>query len=103
MSISILRNSADRGQNRRRFLDGLDGGGGGWVVATGPSASGEVTVDIAPEFRCILERVAVDSIVAIDIPIGIPANELRTCDSGARRVLGWPRSSSVFSPPSRKA
>jgi len=103
MSISILRNSEDRRRNRRSLLYGIDGCRGGWVVASGPSASGEVTVEIAPEFRCILERVAVDSILAIDIPIGIPENEPRTCDGDARRVLGWPRSSSVFSPPCRKA
>jgi predicted RNase H-like nuclease len=103
MSISILPGSEDRRRNKRGLLYGIDGCRGGWVVASAPSASGKVTVEIAPEFRCILARVAVDSIFAIDIPIGIPENEPRTCDRDARRLLGWPRSSSVFSPPCRKA
>src|SRR5262245_33074549 len=103
MSISILRSSEGRRQNRRGLLYGIDGCRGGWVVASAPSASGEVAVEIVPEFRCILDRVAADSILAIDIPIGIPENEPRTCDRDARRLLGWPRSSSVFSPPCRKA
>jgi len=103
MSQSIQRGSEDRRLNKRGLLYGIDGCRGGWVIATAPSGFREVTLEIVPEFRCILEKVAVDSVLAIDIPIGIPENKPRTCDRDARQLLGWPRSSSVFSPPCRKA
>src|SRR5262249_20597217 len=60
-------------------------------------------VEIVSEFRCILERAAAGSVLAVDIPIGIPENEPRRCNIAARRLLGWPRCSSVFSPPCRQA
>jgi len=103
MSQSIPRGSEDHRQNKRGLLYGIDGCRGGWVVATAPLGFRDVTLEIAPEFRCILEQVADDSVLAIDIPIGIPENKPRTCDGDARQLLGWPRSSSVFSPPCRKA
>src|SRR5262249_9710883 len=103
MSQSIPRGSEDPRQNKRGLLHGIDGCRGGWVMATAALGFRNVILEIAPEFRCILEQVAVDSVLAIDIPIGIPENEPRTCDGDARRLLGWPRSSSVFSPPCRKA
>jgi predicted RNase H-like nuclease len=103
MSQSIPRGSEDRQQNKRGLLYGIDGCRGGWVIATAASGFRDVTLEIAAEFRCILEQVAVDSVLAVDIPIGIPESKPRTCDGDARRLLGWPRSSSVFSPPCRGA
>ncbi len=44
------------------------------------------------------------SFVAVDIPVGLldgPVKGGRECDRAARKVLGKPRASSVFSPPSR--
>jgi predicted RNase H-like nuclease len=44
------------------------------------------------------------SCVAVDIPIGLldePVQGGRECDRAARKILGRPRSSSVFSPPVR--
>src|SRR5262249_5560705 len=99
MSQSIPRGLEDRRQSKRGLLYGIDGCRGGWVVATAPSGFRDVTLEIAPEFRCVLEQVADDSVLAIDIP----ENKPRTCDRNARQLLGWPRSSSVFSPPCRKA
>src|SRR5262245_36190497 len=103
MSLSILRGSEDRPRNNRGLNYGIDGCRGGWVIVSAPSDFREVTVEIVSEFPRILEGVPVDSVLAIDIPIGIPENEPRTCDADARKLLGWPRSSSVFSPPCRKA
>ena len=43
-------------------------------------------------------------LVAVDIPLGLldePEEGGRQCDRSARKVLGRPRASSVFSPPSR--
>ena len=44
-------------------------------------------------------------LILIDIPIGLVdwGRESRRCDGEARRLLGWPRSSSVFTPPARPA
>lgn len=48
-----------------------------------------------------------DSIVAIDIPMGLPDEKsgiepgIRQCDKQARKLLGFPRSTSVFSSPVR--
>ncbi len=43
--------------------------------------------------------------ILIDIPIGLAGASLqsRACDVAVRSQLGWPRSSSVFSPPCREA
>ena len=40
-------------------------------------------------------------LILIDIPIGLPSRDIprRNCDSEARRLLGSPRRTSVFSPP----
>jgi predicted RNase H-like nuclease len=40
--------------------------------------------------------------LAIDIPIGL-LDGSRACDIAARKLLGWPRRNSVFSPPCRAA
>lgn len=40
------------------------------------------------------------AVLAIDIPIGL-LNGPRRCDSSARKLLGFPRCTSVFSPPCR--
>jgi len=44
--------------------------------------------------------------VAVDVPLGLldePAEGGRECDRAARKVLGQPRASSIFSPPSRSS
>jgi len=44
------------------------------------------------------------SLVLIDVPIGLTdAETCRLCDAEARRLLGFPRASSVFNPPIRAA
>jgi predicted RNase H-like nuclease len=46
------------------------------------------------------------SFVAVDVPMGLldePSEGGRECDRTARKVLGRPRSSSVFSPPARSS
>ena len=43
-----------------------------------------------------------DGVIAVDMPIGLPASGRRSCDSEARRLLG-PRRSSVFPVPTRDA
>jgi predicted RNase H-like nuclease len=51
----------------------------------------------------LLGRPPCPTIVAVDIPIGLPHAGPRACDAAARRLLGRPRASSVFSAPIRPA
>jgi predicted RNase H-like nuclease len=76
---------------------GVDGYRGGWVaVVLDSSGSHAVTA------RHFEEIAALDvDVIAVDIPIGIPATE-RAADREARKVVG-PRSSSVFTTPPRAA
>jgi predicted RNase H-like nuclease len=99
MPRSTLRSS----DNPNKTLYGIDGCRGGWVAAKAGSDLNDVTVDFTSDLRTIFEQAGPESLVAIDIPIGIPENEPRLCDGAARQLLRWPRSSSVFSPPCRSA
>jgi predicted RNase H-like nuclease len=61
---------------------------------------------ILENFREVAELDPTPSHIAVDVPIGLlhePAKGGRECDMVARKVLGRPRSSSVFSPPARPA
>ena len=78
-------------------LLGLDGCKGGWVGAL-LSASGTVSWHFLPDLRAALALGA--SVVAVDIPIGLPDAGPRRCDQLARARLG-PRGSSVFPAPVR--
>lgn len=76
-------------------MAGVDGCRGGWVVAT------DDDLVVVAGFGDVLA--VVDGIVAVDMPIGLPAlGERRACDVAARKALG-PRRSSVFPAPSREA
>jgi predicted RNase H-like nuclease len=57
---------------------------------------------VAPRFQDLLTTVPSASIVAVDIPIGLPERGWRSADFQARRFLGR-RSSSVFATPPRAA
>jgi predicted RNase H-like nuclease len=57
---------------------------------------------VAASFRELVAAIPSASIVAVDIPIGLPANGWRTADIEARRFLRG-RSSSVFATPPRAA
>ena len=53
-------------------------------------------LDYRPSFRAI----------ALDVPIGLlekPREGGRACDREARKILGWPRSGAILSPPIRPA
>jgi predicted RNase H-like nuclease len=82
---------------------GIDGAKGGWAVATCKNGKAFVQFfkkieDVWHSYRDKLE------LVLIDIPIGLPHSEkrYRSCDEEARKFLGYPRSSSIFSPPCRE-
>jgi predicted RNase H-like nuclease len=83
------------------FVAGVDGCKAGWVwfklYDSGRTEHG--LVDLPAVLR---ERPDGLSALAIDIPIGLMDGP-RTCDGAARRLLGSPRASSVFSAPCREA
>ncbi len=82
---------------------GIDGACSGWAVANCKNGKAFVRFfkkieDVWYFYRDKLE------LVLIDIPIGLPHSEkrYRSCDEEARKFLGYPRSSSIFSPPCRE-
>ncbi len=61
----------------------------------------EWSVLIAESFHALLARHPRASVLAVDIPIGLPEAGPRACDREARRMLGRPRGSSIFPAPVR--
>jgi predicted RNase H-like nuclease len=87
------------------WLAGVDGCRAGWVVAFARAQGGEVRVRVLPRFADVLAAPENASIVAVDIPIGLPArvgHGGRAAENAVRPLLGA-RQSSVFSVPSRAA
>jgi predicted RNase H-like nuclease len=94
-----MNNELDTGAD----LLGVDGCKAGWFVARQCGRSGVITTNVVGRFDDLLEWERAHAIVAVDIPIGLAANGARACDTLARKLLGRPRGSSVFSPPTRAA
>lgn len=114
------RDAASRNQHRRVVLRreapdywtaGVDGCPGGWIVVlAGMRAGAQPPVRMAsrlcPAFADVLALPEQPVSIAVDMPIGLldraqPGG--RACDREARALLGRPRASSVFSPPTRRA
>ena len=76
---------------------GVDGCRGGWVCVD--ERDGELTGRIFSTFKELLDTLRTASIVAVDIPIGLPEQGKRDCDMAVRFHLGRPRASSVFPTP----
>ena len=85
---------------------GVDSCPGGWlaVLVTFYEEVVEEEHFLLESFKELSELDSPPSYIAVDIPIGLldePVQGGRECDRVARKVLGRPRSSSVFSPPVR--
>lgn len=78
-------------------LAGVDGCRGQWLAAV--CDDGSVSWRLVPSFRDLYDDNAL-TVIAIDVPIGLPESGARACDIDARRLLG-PRRSSVFAAPVR--
>jgi predicted RNase H-like nuclease len=82
-------------------LLGIDGCSTGWLIASTDAldeiAHFEVRSDLEPIMRL---ATAGNALVVIDIPIGLPDNGPRGCDTAARTYC-YPRHNSVFSAPCR--
>ena len=85
------------------WVAGVDGCPGGWLVAFMRVAAGVVRLRIVPQFADVLAAAESAAVIAIDIPIGLPARAGRGGRAPERlvRPLLGERQSSVFSVPSR--
>jgi len=81
---------------------GIDGCKAGWVcIAVDDAGAWEARV--LPDISSVWDTFSDRPLLLIDVPIGLveKGENGRPCDVAARRVLGFPRASSVFSPPAR--
>jgi predicted RNase H-like nuclease len=91
--------------NLELWLAGVDGCAGGWLAAFVRPAGGETRLRVVPRFADVLTAPEAPVIIAVDMPIGLPARVGiggRAAENAVRPLLGA-RQSSVFSVPSRAA
>lgn len=81
---------------------GIDGCKAGWF-AVGLHPAGSWELDIFANIDLLWGKYSGSQLLLIDIPIGLCEGGVkgRACDTAARRYLGAPRASSVFTPPVR--
>lgn len=96
-----IRACYDHGMNIDLF--GIDGCKGGWFVVRQHASTGDISTHVIDRLDLLLNWEREHAIVAMDIPVGLSANGVRACDKQARALLGRPRASSVFAPPTRAA
>lgn len=82
---------------------GVDGCRGRWLAVAMNPDSGSIAASIHETPDALLLAYSDAAAVALDMPIGLTCKKPRECDIAARRLLGWPRSSSVFPAPIRPA
>ena len=87
------------------WLAGADGCPAGWMVAFVRPSDGEVRARVVPQFAAIAAAREAPAVIAVDMPIGLPARigpGGRGPERAVRPLLGE-RQSSVFPVPSREA
>lgn len=89
------------GRLGRMLIAGIDGCPAGWVAAI--QAGPEAEVRLAARLSDLVDSLPPRSLLAIDMPIGLPKAGPRECDLLARRRLGAARGASVFAAPVRAA
>lgn len=101
-----MRKIDDRPYCDEPYVVGVDGCPSGWAVVSLPADGPLIPAfGLANSFAEIAERAVAPSVIAIDMPIGLPSH----CGEGGRgpekliRPLLKDRQSSVFSIPSRQA
>lgn len=78
---------------------GVDGCKGGWTAILWETETHSVEPVVYGSLKDIIEANPDASAIGVDIPIGLSDTGTRQCDLCARKLLGKPRSSSVFPPP----
>ena len=82
---------------------GVDGCRAGWFAVL-LDETDNWEVNLFPDIWALWNRYRNDTVILIDIPIGLPENgEDRKCDKKARQLLAPKRASSVFPAPCRAA
>ncbi len=81
-------------------IAGADGCRSGWVVVR-RTGSGPIQAEILPDAATLIRSVVPSHLLLLDVPIGLTKIGPRRADRMARRFLGWPRMTSVFSAPIR--
>jgi len=87
------------------WLAGADGCRAGWVIAVVRPVGSDVSLRVVPRFADVLALPEGPTVIAVDIPIGLPERVGyggRAAENAVRPLLGA-RQSSVFSVPSRAA
>jgi predicted RNase H-like nuclease len=84
------------------WLAGVDGCPRGWFRICRETTSGELAFDVLDSVSALVTETPRPAIVALDMPVGLPASGRRACDGAARARLGA-RRSSVFPAPVRAA
>ncbi|BAN25412.1 DUF429 domain-containing protein [Caballeronia insecticola] len=84
-------------------LFGIDGCRAGWFVAKQCGRTGDISTRVIARFHDLIDWQHDQAVIAVDMPVGLSADGIRACDTRARKLLGLPRASSVFSPPTRAA
>lgn len=87
-----------------RYFVGIDGCKAGWFAVT-LFASHTWQLAVFDTIHKLWDSLSQAESLLIDIPIGLSDGGAagRACDAAARRLLGSPRASSVFTPPARPA
>lgn len=84
------------------WVAGVDGCPKGWIRICREVESGALDFGVFEDVESLWQAAPHPEIVAIDMPIGLPASGARACDRAARKLLGE-RRSSVFPAPVRPA
>ncbi|PSQ97455.1 MAG: DUF429 domain-containing protein [Bacteroidetes bacterium SW_9_63_38] len=88
------------------WVAGADGFRDGWVVVLCESTTDTVRCRTVDGVDALLSLPEAPAVLGIDMVIGLPDTAQsggRACDRAARRLLGHPRGTSVFSPPAYDA
>ena len=88
--------------NDSALVAGVDAAKGGWVMAiTGTDPGSPVAFSLWPSFAKVWAEARSQGLLAVgvDMPIGLPGQDLRRSDIKARELLGPRRSSLFWTPP----
>ena len=84
-----------------RAVAGIDGCPGGWICVLRGESVRDLHFQVLGSIEEVLTMSPVPALVLVDIPIGLLRAGPRQCEREARKLLGWPRSASVFAAPLR--
>lgn len=90
----------------RAIVAGACGSRTGWVVTRRDLKDGGITLRHVRELSILVKETEAPKLLCIDIPIGLLEKASpggRQCEREGRKLLGYPRSACICSPPARPA